>query len=361
MFFSNYIPETTFDINQSNIPLVEELLNRARIDSYFNLVKKEILCYPIRVKDVAYWSFPSDKISINTEYNRNSIESDFLKGETIFNKITDMVQAYSVNRSNISFDVLYGEHLCNLFAVKDLYGIVGRDNITGEIINFTHPFRVMSMMLFRKRHLSIDKLFIYKVNDSLPKLNIENVELIKEMRAYLDLYMTLFQKGIQQRINAENYSETPEYYFKLQSNLDEWNHYTAFAGVSTNNSTNYNKFLYFSDILVNNSFMPYYTIFILYAPRGQDRLKGTYLKHIPFIMPNINIDGSVCTGRIPSQTTEGVECLKISNLLSPYHSFIADKEKAYVFVKLCIQKAKEIYEGRYKNEYFTNIPETYSE
>lgn len=329
---------------EMNIPFVEILLKRYSQESIFHNLNYDMEHFDGSIiKDLAI--MPKVNVDIIDKDLKNNLceEGIYYSGEKQFDKLTDKVFRHKLKiKANIKQLAPLMLELCR---VKDVYGIVGKDKLTGEIINFTHPLRVIS--LFNSmRELYLEALYVYKFSDDISR-NVKEKQIIK---TFVELYSTLYEKGIV--ANQEKYQEPKTKYIRWCAEDGNIKFYGGKDEISEHAPTKYSSYIYFSDILVNNTFCPHYAIFKLSINIQEGRLIGTNLKHISCLDPNISSIGAVCTGNNKNLSKDGIEGLKMSNLLSPYITTIYKADTLYAYVTSCIEKAKDIYlkKGDKKNE-----------
>lgn len=329
---------------EMNIPIVEILLKRYSQKDVFNNINCDIEYFDGSiVKDLAI--MPKTNVSITDKDLKNNLQTEgmYYSGEKQFNKLTDKVLRHKLNiKANIKQLTPLILELCR---VKNIYGIVGKDKITGEIINFTHPLRVISLF-HSMQDIYLEALYVYKFSDDIDRC-VKEKQIIK---TYIELYTTLYAKGIV--ANQEKYQEPKTKYIRWCEEESNIKIYGGKDEISENTPPEYSSYIYFSDILVNNTFCPHYAIFKLSINLNENRLIGTNLKYVSCLDPNISSVGAVCTGNNKNLSKEGIEGLKMSNLLSPYITTIYKPDTLYAYVTSCIEKSKDIYlkKGDKKNE-----------
>ena len=313
-------------LRHSHIALPEFLHDRMKLNHCLPTILSKAECANLYKENSDF--LPLSKLSKNvvmtTEESKN-FQKDCISANDAFDNLTDRVFRFnSSTRHETTIDILYKNDIRNLFKTKDLFGIVARDEITGEIINFTHPFRALHL-IHSNRKIRVSCYYIYKNNDTFIDDEYDPT--------YLEYYVRLYKMEL---LNRDKMSLENRTYITF-------NKETSMFQVYSSNKCNFSKYLNFSDILVKNSFIPHYAIFPLFIE--YESLYSRQLRGIMTLTPNISYSGSVCTGNLPNISIEGFECLKISNLLSPFSVLIYHKTQTLPYVQYCIKLARSIYES----------------
>lgn len=321
----------SFNFQFENQPLPQYLLQQYIKDNILNNYLSSIdnFCLNIDIPDLANMI----KIDIDI-YNKTLKIDNYLNGNNVISEMTDNVFKMEVNRE-LSAKILYKEYISKILTMKNLYGILGKDENTGEIINFNHPFRAIQLTN-NNTLLKIGNLYIYKKINNLfqDKINDEEKIIIKN---YLDLYCACYKKGLVKEIVKKD----KNYIHIIKDTYQNYRFRTISLSCINNFKSN-KSFLYYSDLIQYDSFMPHFSIFNLKVEHT--RLIGTFLKYCPCLMPNISLTRNVCTGNFKNISKEGIECLKISNLSSPYNTSIFCNKSYDFYHKYCLVKSKKIYE-----------------
>lgn len=328
-----------FSLECENKLLVEDLLQQFFKEKIFEIITESLKCevFDGSVPDLA--QMLKVDANIYRDFNQEPL-TNTLNGNIVFDTLTNEVLKMETTKSSANMNYWYKEYIKKLMTIKNLYGIVGVDRKTNEVINFTNPFRVASL-LFTNRVVNIEAFYVYKKHKSI-EFDTTN-EKKETLNSMLDLLVTIYKKGLKHKkeILLNKYISLD----KTKNNNENKKIYLYEENENSEIQTSFYSYLYFSDILLFNSFMPHYAVFNLKIKSG--RLYNNYFKHLPMFSPNINIFHNCCTGNLPQLSKEGISCLKISNLSSPFFKEIFTKDMSY-FVDINIAKAKEIYESHTK-------------
>lgn len=322
----------SIQLGKQNIPLVEELFNINLKQEIVPNLLDSLNRFQPNVKDLAVLL----KCDVNYKIKKNELletQQDYANAFEIFDHITNQIFRKQVNKA-LSIKQLI-PIILDLMRIPNLYGIVGKDLTTNEIINFTHPFRAISLLKDTTRVFSIDNLYIYKLpTNKIISQRLVNKELIN---MYVKLYCSLYMRGLNIK---DNYEQSTTYirFVEKTKNVQ------IFKKINKEQTKRvYNSYLYYSDILVNNTFCPHYSIFKLNVT--DTRLVGTFLKNVACLMPNISESGSVCTGNNRNLSNEGIIGLRISNMLSPYIKRVYHYGTLLTYTKCCLEQTMQIYKG----------------
>lgn len=332
-----------FNLNRTNRNLVDHLIQLSFKNNMYDLIMSNLNIQSINIKVPDLAQMMNSRVDIY--YDEKHDTTKFLNGELIFDKLTDKVFRMGVLES-CNLQYLYKNYLSKLFTLQNIYGIVGKDKETDEPINFSNPFRLLTLFRTPERIYKLDSLFLYKKNDVFED-KLTNKEKLT-LEGYLSLYINLFRKGLESKIDDD--IETNRY-ISLNKVKEEEGYktiYTLLDSSKNENKVSKYSFMYFSDILLYNSFCPYYALFNIKINKGS--LYGSYFKHVPMYSPNISRNHKVCTGNLRQLSTEGIECLKISNLGSPFFKDIFEKKECSYYVDLNIKFAKSLLEQEFKKE-----------
>lgn len=341
-----------FSLEMENRLLVEDLLQQFFKEKIFEIITEQLDCevFDGNIPDLA--QMMKVDADIYRDFNDEPLtDGSTLDGNEVFDLLTDQVFKMETTKIFADMDYWYRNYIKKLMTVKNLYGIVGVDRETNEVINFTNPFRVASL-LFTNRFVKIDAFYVYK---KCPAIEYKTTDEKKEiLNSMLDLLITIYQKGLKHKkeIMLNKYISLE----KIQALPSSKKNVILYAeNDNTGNQVSYYSYLYFSDILLFNSFMPHYAVFNLKIKNGH--LYNNYFKHLPMFSPNVNLWHNCCTGNLPQLSKEGISCLKISNLGSPFFRNIFGKDMSY-FVDINIAKAKDIYETYFKRKEAVNENDT---
>ena len=282
------------------------------------------------------------------------------EGKTFFSLMSDKVKV--LEQIDCSSDLATVNTIIRLLKYPNLYGIVAkvRDKDWGEyqFYNLSHPFRAIDMC-HRQILQRINTIYLYEKQecDALAsQLEPERKELTQ---ATLDYLCLMYKEGLLYKYTTDEIDTSKKQdeewlrshiiiskdLIDSMSNTYRWSNDVLFD-VYENASTDpkyqtVRKYLYFSDLLTHNSFIPYYAIFMLMIRNGT--MQGYYNQYIPCTSPNINMGHTVCTGKERNTTSKGVNTLLHSNLSSPFYTTIMQKGFGD-YVDMCIKKSLEIYQ-----------------
>lgn len=331
-----------FSLKCENRLLVEDLLQSFFKDKLFELIANKLECklFDGKVNDLA------QMIKIEENIYRDFQQSPLrqcLDGNEVFDSITDKVLKMDATGIDSNLYYWYDNYISKLLTIKNLYGIVGVDRRTNEVINMSNPFRVASL-IHRNPLLNFACFYVYKKTDIIEYPTSQSMQ--ETLDTYLTLLVNMYRKGLKAKkeiiLNKYIALEKCSY-----PNTHRKQVMTFVEDDSNETKISYYSYLYFSDILLFNSFMPHYAVFNLKIKNN--RLYNNYFKYLPMFSPNVNIAHNCCTGNLPQVSKEGIECLKISNLGSPFFREIFTKDTSY-YVDLNINKAKKLYEEAFKRE-----------
>lgn len=332
-----------FNLERTNRNLAEHLIQLSFKDNLYDLIMSNLNIKSVNMNVPDLAQMINSKVDIY--YDEKYDSTKFLDGNKVFDKLTDKVFRMEVfEQCNLKY--LYKNYLSKLFTLNDIYGIVGKDRNTDEPINFSNPFRLITLLKTPERIYNLDSLFLYKKNNVFENKLTSKEKL--ELEGYLSLYINLFKKGIESK---KNDSIETSRYITLGKNAVEYGYrtiYTLLDSQRSKNKVSTYSFMYFSDILLYNSFCPYYSIYNLKINKGS--LYGSYFKHVPMYSPNISRTHNVCTGSLRQLSSEGVECLKIANLGSPFSKDIFEKKECSYYIDLNVKFAKSLLEKEFKKE-----------
>lgn len=331
----------SFSLSFENKNLVEVILQKYYEEKLLDIIleKTNIVAFCNNVPDLARQY--RLKKSLFFEFDPENYNQElYYNAERIFDATTDNVLRMEVPDIEYGFEYIYNNYISKALNIKDLYGVVGVDKKSNEVINFSNPFRVASLIK-NPRRMKLNALFIYKKPDAIKgkyTLLPEEKELVRTM---FQTVLIAYIKGLEDNksINIKSYIS-----LEKSNRIEDSFHIYKYSKIE-NDNVQYNSFIYFSDILLFNTFMPHYAIMNLNIVKG--KLLGRYFKHIPMFSPNVNLYGNVCTGNLPNVSKEGFECLKISNLGSPFFKTLFEKKTTEYFIDLNIAQAKALYKKEF--------------
>lgn len=282
------------------------------------------------------------------------------EGKTFFSIMSDKVKV--LDNLDCSSDVAIVNTIIRLLKYPNLYGIVAkvRDKDWGEyqFYNLSHPFRAIDMC--RRQILTrISTIYLYEKQECLPLATELEPERKELTQATLDYLCLMYKEGLLAKYTANEIDiskkqdeEWLRSHIIISKDLIDsisctyrWSNdvlFDIYEKASTDPKYQITrKYLYFSDLLTHNSFIPYYTIFMLMIRNGT--MQGYYNQYIPCTSPNINMVHTVCTGKERNTTSKGVNTLLHSNLSSPFYTTILQKGFGD-YVDMCIKKSLEIYQ-----------------
>ena len=333
-----------FSLSFQNKNLVDCLLQEFYKEKLFEIIAQhqEIDIFKSDIPDLA--QMLKVKEDLYRDFNKEPLKASNLHGPDVFHKITDKVFKYRIYDSKANLSYIYKHHLSKLLTMKNLYGIVGKDATTGEVINFTNPFRILSL-IHNNPILDINNLYVYKKDYPFDEtIKLEKKEAISNM---LTILLEIYRKGL----NIKKVFDSDKL-ISVQRDDDSgiYQKRNLIISVASGTKSEFSSqsFLYFSDILALNSFCPHYAVFNLKVKNG--KLYNNYFKHIPMYSPNCNTWHSCCTGSLPPMSREGIESLKISNLGSPFFNKIIDKYGTSYYIDLNIAKTKAILKETFDKE-----------
>ena len=323
-----------FTLSYQNKSLVDCLLQEFYKDKLFEIIANvaNLEVFRGNIPDLA--QMLRVDADIYRDFQKEPLKS--IEGFEIFDKITDRVLKFPTSPYLMNMKYLYDTYLSKALTIKNLYGIVGRDLQTGEVINFTNPFRLLSL-IHQDRMLKMDALYIYKKEYQFDTdIRAEKQKAIDNM---LTLLLEIYKKGIRHKKEI-----VLDKMISLQRDNEPMQNFIPSVVISTmdrsENRFSHYSYLYFSDILLYNSFCPHYAVYNLKIVDG--KLFNNYFKHIPMFSPNLSLGHKCCTGRLDQLSIEGIESLKISNLSSPFFTDIFEKTGLNYYIDLNIAKSKEI-------------------
>lgn len=343
------------------LSLEQDLRRQFRLDNMSSVMIDMIMKGESQMSDVEGLDDLSIPNSLDIkhfdDFKNQTKDRAIFEGKYFFNLMSDRIKVLEQNDYD-ELNIL--NTIIRLLKYPNLYGIVAkvRDKEWGDyqFYNLSHPFRAIDLCR-RHIHKYVSTIYLYEKQecDALAsQLEPERKEITQAMLDYLCL---MYKEGLLSKYTTDEIDiakKKDEDWLRSHIIISKdlvdslgtyrWSNDVLFDIYEKAGHTKYSKirkYLYFSDLLTHNSFIPYYTIFMLMLRDGT--MKGYYNQYIPCTSPNINLVHTVCTGKEKNTTKKGINTLLHSNLSSPFYTTIIHKGYGD-YVDMCINKSLEIYQ-----------------
>lgn len=271
-----------------------------------------------------------DNKSLLTEITKDSLE--FIN-RIIDNKVTVFKTPINKNTKD------YGYHkysilsfvVATLQTIPNVYGILLKNTTTKKTINITLPFRMLQAIYNQINLAEFDRMYIFRHNlgDKSNK-TYENIlsELCKEYVVNYKLTKQVEEETKKKQLNKLSIEEnTVKCNFGLVFQSHKYPRLEMMVpdkNMIEYDSTKEDKpLLGFTELLVKNKFIPYYSYFFLHRRPKSKTYRYFYpFDNIPMTSPNLSKKSdTVCIGG-QEWNSQGLSSLEHGNLNSPYQTDI---------------------------------------